>query len=653
MPKKTIAVDFTKVYKGINLTPDPAGLTDGEVQGGTYNARLLPEGVKRCPGAWGLSASNNFSTYLKMLEIYRQSNETERLLSLSGGILYEVNKTTEALTSLYTLTGTGEGVFRNFRGVGFTSNGTAIVKTETGGTTYQAGIDAPTGASAAAQSGGSLPAGTYGVYVGYARKVSGSNVLYSIAQSLGNVVLTGPGLNATVRVTCPNSSDSQVNNKVVWMTDENGSTQYFYWETGDNTTTTIDVTDKTTHRNSALVYSVEAADNYTPGSLGSPDYIEIHNGYLWVLIGNVLYYSRQAGTVYDLERFPASNYITLPHEGNGLFTVGDDLFINTVYGLLRLPYGVPTNAVEKVTEPFYWLYMGTVDRFKTGVIGLTNKGVMYFDGVNFSGNLSTKIMTEINKMFSFISLGVASTDHFPRGKVYRSDIRNEYHLCFMESSESLLSSGSLYNNRRWILDLDLIFSFDNALEHWELTEPAAEYMAVDSTGVMYNGQSVNGVSHIYKFKTNKTTNKHVYSGYSGITPTFLTSETLKTIKVVYRRQVPDIRGMAFFYQARLLTRCNSAITMTIVIDDVLDTSTSAAQQSQETLQPSDNPALWDEALFDKAYFSAENLVIQKKPLSCKMKGCTCHIEIEQSANDIDFLIMTNIIMASLKYGNLN
>ena len=147
------------------------------------------------------------------------------------------------------------------------------------------GIVAPSGASAVAHAGGSLALGDYKVYVSYCRTVGGVNRLYSVGESLGTVTLAGG--NQTIRITLANSADTQVNNKVVWMTDADGSVVYFYHETGDNTTTTIDVTSDT-NKNSALLYSTVALNNDVPPNI---EWIFAHNNRLIGSIDNVVYYN--------------------------------------------------------------------------------------------------------------------------------------------------------------------------------------------------------------------------------------------------------------------------------------------------------------------------------------------------------------------------
>ena len=55
---------------------------------------------------------------------------------------------------------------------------------------YPIGIAPPEGVLAAAAAGGSLPTGVYKIYAGYARKVAGSNVQFSVGQVIADVTLT-------------------------------------------------------------------------------------------------------------------------------------------------------------------------------------------------------------------------------------------------------------------------------------------------------------------------------------------------------------------------------------------------------------------------------------------------------------------------------
>jgi hypothetical protein len=226
--KNEIIYDLGVVLGGINNNDPSNSLLKNQV---VYSSNwiLKQKGFKRFPGVENLTAKHAINNYLRGMHIYPETDGTEHLLEVHGGKLYEVNKSTGDLTELYNMTGSGEAWFCNYWGKCFLTNGTKVIKVENS-TAYQVGIDAPTTGTAAAVAGGSLPDGIYKVYIGYARKVSGVNVLYSSGKDLGSVECKD-GANTVRILSFGNSSDPQVNNKIVWMTDAGGSIYYFYHKT--------------------------------------------------------------------------------------------------------------------------------------------------------------------------------------------------------------------------------------------------------------------------------------------------------------------------------------------------------------------------------------------------------------------------------------
>ena len=203
--KRQAKVSFGDFSFGVNTNVDPLSIRTRQVQS-SLDVMLRKRGTKIRPAANALE-NTSFVDYLWGLHAYLQLNGTDRLLAFSDDKLYEINKSTGAKTERYDFGDSGETFFSDYLDKCWIANGVSVVKLEDT-TAYRVGIAAPSGASAAVQDGGTLPDDTYNVYVSYARKISGSNVLYSAPESLGSV--TTSGSNNTVRVTCANSSDAQV-----------------------------------------------------------------------------------------------------------------------------------------------------------------------------------------------------------------------------------------------------------------------------------------------------------------------------------------------------------------------------------------------------------------------------------------------------------
>jgi hypothetical protein len=522
--KKEVDYSITSLEDGMNNT-DPAVDV-----GRRYVSRSPRYQVAGCldfmlhkkmqrPGSQ--SITHSFTNYICGLGTYLRHSGTEYLLAMSGGKLYSVDKTAGTLTELYDLTGTGEAWFQDYLDICIVANATAVVKVE-GTNCYQLGIAAPSGVTAAAVSGGSLDDGVYKIYVSYARKVSGSNVLYSQGQVIGDVTC-GAGKN-TIRFTFANSSDAQVNNKIIWMTDADGAVWYFYHETDDNTTTSIDVAD-TSARSTSLLYQTLAQYNY---SVPAFEFICVHNGYLYGSVDNTLYRSLQAGSRYDLERFDTSatgNNAEYPFDILGIHTLGEHLYLDTVAGMIMIPYGDIT-AQYKLIEGEYFLYPRTVIAWGGGLLGLTAKKIGFFDGNNFfAHDIGQSIKPEIAKVLSG-----ANTNTLPCGALYRRSDRAEYHLGYYDTS---VSGG--VNNRRLVLNLDkLAFYEGNKVSApWESWSSGANYIVVDNDGTMFWAQSAETGGTIVKPLTTRNVDQNTWVagtytaesvyGWQFTTGTFLTS----------------------------------------------------------------------------------------------------------------------------------
>ena len=481
----------------------------------------------------GSEAINSaISSVIEGMAFYPQYSGSNALLMVGGGKLYIVNQSTGVLTEIYDLTGSGDANFVTAYDTCFVCNATEVVKVE-GSDSYLVGIAAPSGASASAKAGGSLTLGTYKVIVGYARKVLGTNVLYSVGETLADVVLSGG--NQTVTFSIPNSSDPQVNNKIVWMTDaDSASPHYFYHETDDNTTVTFDVTSDA-NKNTALIYSTQAQENARPPAFQDITFL---NNRVYGKIDNTIYYSKQAGTKYKLECFPSANTFDLPHYIVSLFTNDDHLYANCINQIIKIPFGDPyQRTVEIYGKTFsgtrrYYKYPRTVINHSDYVLGLSQDGVTKFQNDRMIPiDIAKDVKPDITEAYNGASATVK-----PAGILLRKNDRTEYHLSYVESTV-----GTTLNNRTLVLNLDTL-SLDidrNAaiISAWEKYDLGFDYGAVSPDGsTVFFGQSVSGKSVIYKLKSEDVSDTNVYVG-----DTFTASRDSESY-VTTPYFVKDIRG---------------------------------------------------------------------------------------------------------------
>lgn len=614
--RRQAKVRFTDMSGGVNLIDDMSKIRKDQVQD-SLNAILRKSGIERRPGTLALS-SYNLADLVYGQDIYKRLVGTETLLQANGQKLYSIDKASGSPTELYDFGGAGNAEFQNYLDKCFVSNGNGVAKVE-GSNVYQVGIDAPTTASASAVAGGSLPDGDYLVYAGYARKLSGTNVLYSQGQDLTNVGLskiTIAGANKTIRVVFPDSTDTQVNNKVVWMSNANGSTVRFFWETGDNTTDPVDVIDET-KRVSSITYAAFAANNGVPGNF---EHILIHRGRLYGSIGNVLYLSLQnTKNVYDIEKFYAANTFTYEHQITGLFSLGKHIYLNTPFGIAKIPGG-DINAEYEYTERRWHFYdINTLDDIRGGKIGLTNDGVKYFVDDKFVDyDISYSIRPEIEKIYS-------STAGFrPAGRVYRRDIRTEYHLCYCDDTQSTVS-----NNTRLVLNLNRLefLPEKKVIAPWEPWSNGANFMTVDEDEVMYNAQSHATAPKMYKEDADDTIDNGIYlrDGTLG------TSESLIYLRVVTRAYMPDIEMITYWNMIRMIADFNKIIDVSVYIRDAFERF---SEKEVGTGQGGTFWAfVWGEDVWDEGVIG-----IRRIKLPMNLNGYVVYIMIEQTANNSDLKI---------------
>lgn len=636
--KKYISLDFTDVSGGVNSVEHPIRIGPTQVQPESKGFILKRSGLEKYPGATGLIATTTFTTYLKMLSMYRNFSGSESLLALSGGKLYDVDiegAGIGSISELYDLTGTGEGWACDSYGKHWILNGSAVVKNESG-TVYRVGIAAPSGVTAAAAAGGTMPDGVYSLYASYGRRVSGVDKLYSQGQYVGNVTL-GSG-NNTINVTAfPNSSDGQVGQKVIWA--KNTTTgeviHYFLYGTNNNTTTTFTITSEAA-KSTSLVYEYDALDNGLPPN---GDFIYAFANRIWIIDDNIIYYSDKAFSEYDLEIFRAANYLVTPYKCTGMFSVGTNLYVNTDQGIMIIPSADPT-AISYIIEPrWHFEYMRTVARWNNGVIGVTNDGVRYFDGERFTNyDISYYIKNKVAKIYE------SETNFQPVGYVFRRGMRNEYHLLWQDQTVS-----TNVNNTHAILNLDVLY-FNSPIDNnmaWEFQHFSGNYAAVSANdNTVYIGQSHVAASKIYTESTSTDQAKDVYD-CEGTLYTELTSpySVCRT-----RIEMPNITAIIWPKKFYVLSQNVATFSIRLVIPDKFQTE-SGRIPVDTSIESGGEVAVWDESVFDSSYYPAENAAVTRKKFKDALYGRSCYIEIVQQANDTGFRLMQVAVIAEMETGN--
>lgn len=514
------------------------------------NLIVEKKGFSRAPGYAGLQATAMFAARMRGLANLKLSDGTEVLIAVSGSKVYSVNASTAEITEVHDFGTAAETYAVNYGGKLFVCNGYGVCKIESSTVAYRVGIVAPTGATAAAVAGGSLPVGAYKVAVSYARKVGAVDVLYSEPQIVSTVTLSAGNL--SVEVTIANSADTQVGNKVVWMTDADGAVYYYYGATGNNTSPTITITSASA-RNAALNMAVEAVPNQVP-----PNFVNCYafdnRLFGWVVNSNILIYSMKSGTAYDLERYPNytqsyGNRIVCPFNIVCLNSVGSHLFVNTTGGTYALPNGDITAKLENVENYLYFKYPKTVQEYGGYAWGVTNDGFRFFDGARYSADLAKHIKPDIDTLNREYHVDIQ-----PQGIIHRrSGKRTEYHLVFRDSSISDVS-----HSRHLVLNVDQVVVVDNANYNapWEEWSTISGFLAV-SGGTLYTAQTIANAGTV--IKEDSVSDNCLYDS-AGV---FVTAEVGKVANMTSRLEIPDMAGMCKWVTVRLLSKANYNYTVTL------------------------------------------------------------------------------------------
>jgi hypothetical protein len=629
--KTEVQVDFTRMDGGLNTTDPAVSLKRNQIQY-AMNVKPRKNGFSLLPGYLGLATSAIFEAPVKGMHIYQRDDGTEILLAMSGGKLYYVNPSDGSKTELYDLTGTGDAWFANTTDKCFVCNGTKLVKVESASLAYQVGITAPAAGNAAAAAGGTLPDGAYGVYIGYARKV-GSLYLFSQGYSLGNVTL-GTGSNTVAITNFAQSADAQVTHKIVWMTDAAGAIYYYYAEADNDATTTVNVANNST-RNTSYKYAVDAELNYVPGAA---QYVFAFNNIVFYSIDKSLYWSLRAANDFDLDRFNTQangRIATYEFKIKGIFSIGQDMFLNTEGGVIRVPYGDPNNQYGYARDRgVFFLYPQTIRNIEGGVVGLTNRGFKIFNGESFTElNLGKDIQPEIDRIISG-----ADSDFVPNACIHRRNDRVEYQVLYRD-----LTVGTACHNRCLMLNISTLVLQDNDRYtcQWYMSDVSGSHQVETKNGTMYRAQSIATGGTIYKEVTTTTQKNYVYNNSGAL----LTTATSKTWKVITREELPDPEARCRWFNILLLMLNRRAVTVKTRIADRAEDTDSVSAGTQ-------NVSTWGNALWESSVWSIDKPIIRKLKLAAgKLKGRSVYLEIEQTADDTQFDLQMIRLIGIAEKGN--
>jgi len=603
---KPIKIDFEDVSGGSNTTEDMLKIRKNQVQD-SLNAVLRRNGPQRRPGT--LAGDVALANSGRGMHIYRELDGTEHRLLCSDQKIYSTPVNLSTKTELFDTGGDGKAYFANYLDKCWITNGSAMVKIE-GTTGYQIGISPPSGVVATAKAGGTIPVGTYNVWVSYGR----GNNLYSVGESIGSVVIDST--NKTVAITnFANSADGQVSNKVVWMQLTTQGLTYFWHETGDNTTTAFDITSNG-NKNTARTYESNAQGNTIPTTF---EYIYAHDARIFGAESNNLRYSiRSTTNVYDMERF-VGTYV-FPYQIKGIFHLRGNLYLNTTGGILVLPEADVDARFKELTDN-YFFDINTVREYSGNIFGLTFDGMKIFDGEKFLDyDISADQRKEMEKIYN------TTTSYSPCAAIRRTSIRTEYHLCYNDSSLSTKS-----NNARLVLNLNKLQLLPDkeVIAPWERHSNGANFMAVDLAQNMYMLQDHATVPKIYKYNTNNTYDNGIYKNdgeVGGATDKIYAFVTFRAILV-------DLAAYMKWSAVRVIIKQAATSTITGFIREI-------SNKSNMVTVGVGSDSLWAEDEDDTLGFTwdvdnwAFNTFIHDKlKFATDLEGYILYLKWEQTAND--------------------
>lgn len=644
--RKPITLKYGNFSYGMRLSASQTRLYEKEVNF-AQDCILQDNGCFFMPGHYDCGIE--FTAKVSGVHIFKTFDDSEVLLAVSGGKLYSINLLLKTKTELFNIGSTANAYFTDYLGKCWvTASGGTPCKVEYNLTTKavtasKIGIAKPTGTGTTLgkSAGGTLPDGVYNVYIAYGRIYDGSIVLYSDSLNLNNITLGG-GDN-TINITgFGNSTDTQVNDKIIFATDAGGDTAYYLHHTNDNTTTSITIASLANQDKEILMQSV-SVDNYP---MPSCEFIYAFNGRLWGSVKNDLYYSLQnINNVWDLERFKLINKTSYPHIINGIYGLREDLFLSTkTGGMIKQPQANPDTQLSIVDSKYYFYEMNTVAPDQGVLWGLTNDGVRYFDGERFSSeNWSVMVHSEIRKIYS------SSSGHSPCGfikvrhKVLSDDqsviTQKEYHLSYCDDVYTIN-----HNNKRLVLDLE---SFINPqrnedapadqprhqyIAKWVMWNIGFNYATANKTEIPYLlQQSLTAPLLMTENNDDLKTNVYLYNGTKG------TDTTYPNLRIVTKATLTGLTDKLIIKTLLAYVKTPESFKISITS---MDSDTIAEQSLVGDTAVSGTPFSWDTdgAGWDEGYWIAEKRQIRKAYVGLNSLSSAMYLIIEANNGNPNFNI---------------
>jgi PKD repeat protein len=529
--------------------------------------------------------------------------------------------------ALYNLTSDNECHAVNLGGKLWICNGADFVKVEDGSTAYKVGIDTPANGSAAASAGGSLSDGVYGAYLSFYRESDEGHRLYSYPLDLGNITLGGG--NNTISITgLVEPSDQQITGYAIWLTDAGGAIPYLYG-TFSRALTSYSVTDAS-NRNSDAKMNVLAANN-TPIPI-VPDGIFAFDDKLivWRDGSKNLYWSLKTDiNPFELERFLPENFRTLSAAINGVFSVGDDLFVNHIGGgISKIPAGDMTAVIKRI-ERNLWFLPALVSEGRSNVayhkglpFGITNDGVRYFDGTTFSDDLSFNIKPDIDRLKAG-----STTGNLPALAVYRrSGKRTELRISYRD-----LDTSNTINNTQLVLNIDFLFNEQKTT--WEVWQNGVHRYAIYGGGI-YGSQSVSTGAQVVR--ENGVIDAQCFNT-SGV---FTVAETPRRCYLLTRTVIDRLDVISIWGSIYTLATAQGRITGNLIIFDDNNNKYPfeiIGAYGATGVLPADGAG---GLVMPFVMRGASYPVGASYPMPFNAHGNSIAIEFEQTDNDPDFAIYT-------------
>jgi hypothetical protein len=566
MSIKNSAIDFSDMSGGKNSAFPCHALAEDQVAD-TLNLLHEAIGVSRAPGYLGIQSTAFFDSTCEGQFTYKKDDGTEVMICVSNKRVYSVNPLASSKTQIGTLTSAGKCYAINAGGKLWIVNGVDFVKVENDLNVYRVQIAAPASGTATPKAGGTLADGVSGCYVAYARKNAAGQYLYSMPFSLGNVTL-GTG-NNTITIAAPDSTDPQVTHKVAFLTDAGGAVPYYYGEAA-NSVASFDIS-SAANRNAGstgFLSTVSAANQIlpiTPNAIATFD----DKIFVWDIGGRNIYWSLKTDVnPFDMERFLAENFRSLSYTIDSIFSIGVDLFFNHIGNGVSVALSGDMSSVIKFVQRDLWYLDCDTPEGKSNVIlykgtafGLTNDGFRFFDGQQFSNDVSFHIKPDVDHIYAGISGAT------PNAIIYRRPgKRTEYRFCYRN-----IDYGVQGNNDQRIFNMDFYFSQQmqmtpqgmvsgNRKETWECWENGFAGMVI-LNGAWYGFQ--NGAADAQIVSENSVVDLYCYDR----TGAFLATEFLKQAYGLTRTFIDDLDAISVWGAVYTLATYGGIINGNVILFD--------------------------------------------------------------------------------------